>query len=63
MGLNGVAKRQKRNFRPQNTPILNGGFRADVVSTRIMRLFNCALRESVAGVRAEAPEMTTESQR
>src|ERR1700674_4105544 len=23
-----------RNFRPQNTPILNGGFRADVVSTR-----------------------------
>ena|ERR1700730_6668869 len=34
MGLNGVVKRQKRNLRPQNTPILNGGFRADVVSTR-----------------------------
>jgi hypothetical protein len=34
MGRNGVVKRQKRNPRPQNTPILNGGFRADVVSTR-----------------------------
>jgi hypothetical protein len=35
MGLTGVVKRQKRNFRLQNTQILNGGFRADVVSTRI----------------------------
>jgi hypothetical protein len=34
MRLNDVVKRQKRNFRPQNTPILSGGFRADVVSTR-----------------------------
>ena len=35
MGLTGVVKRQKRNFRPQNTQILNGGFRADVVRTRM----------------------------
>jgi hypothetical protein len=39
MGLNGVVKRQKRNFRPQNTPILNGGFRADVVNTRFCVTF------------------------